>query len=105
LKYRKKATVVVEAEQWNGFKPNEPDGQLIKHFHSTGIPKNEICEHCGRRMREHGHIGTLEGGHIVCVGDWIVTGVRGEHYPVKADIFAETYELVEDQGLLDDDGC
>ena len=41
-------------------------------------------------------IGTLEGGHIVTPGDWIVTGVVGEHYPCKPHIFEVTYEPVED---------
>ncbi len=27
-------------------------------------------------------------------GDWIITGVQGEHYPCKPDIFAATYEPV-----------
>lgn len=29
------------------------------------------------------------------LGDWIITGVKGEHYPCKPDIFAQTYEPVE----------
>ena len=29
------------------------------------------------------------------VGDWIVKGVKGELYPVKADVFAEIYEPPE----------
>ena len=40
-------------------------------------------------------IETLEGGHIVTVGDWIITGVKGEHYPCKPDIFDMTYEVAE----------
>jgi hypothetical protein len=47
---------------------------------------------------EAGHaipwIRTLEGGHIVTPGDWIATGAKGEHWPIKADIFALTYEPV-----------
>jgi hypothetical protein len=43
-------------------------------------------------MHDHGWIDTLEGGHNVCPGDWIITGVKGEHYPCKPDIFAATYE-------------
>lgn len=42
-----------------------------------------------------GYIKTLEGGHIVTPGDWIITGVKGELYPCKPDIFAATYELAE----------
>jgi hypothetical protein len=37
------------------------------------------------------HIGTLEGGHIASVGDWIIKGVKGEFYPCKPDIFDMTY--------------
>ena len=39
-------------------------------------------------------VDTLEGGHIVCPGDWIITGVFDEHYPCKPDIFEATYEEV-----------
>ena len=28
-------------------------------------------------------------------GDWIVTGVNGEKYPCKPDIFEKTYERVK----------
>ena len=40
-------------------------------------------------------IATLEGGHWVDLGDWIIRGVAGEFYPCKASIFADTYEAVE----------
>lgn len=42
-------------------------------------------------------IGTLENtasGHEVTPFDWIITGVRGEKYPCKPDIFEATYEFV-----------
>ena len=29
-------------------------------------------------------------------GDWIITGVKGEQYPIKDQVFRETYEPVED---------
>lgn len=29
------------------------------------------------------------------VGDWIITGVHGERYPVKPDIFEKTYEILD----------
>lgn len=41
-------------------------------------------------------IHTLEGDYHASVGDYIITGVHGEQYPCKPDIFAETYEPVED---------
>ncbi|ARC55999.1 hypothetical protein AS850_02790 [Frondihabitans sp. 762G35] len=37
-------------------------------------------------------IATLEGGHWVTLGDWIIRGVHGEFYPCKPDIFEATYE-------------
>ncbi len=40
-------------------------------------------------------IETLEGTMRADVGDWIICGVKGEIYPCKPDIFAETYEEVE----------
>lgn len=40
-------------------------------------------------------IPTLEGDHSVTDGDWIITGVEGEHYPCKRAIFDKTYDQVE----------
>ena len=43
-------------------------------------------------------ISTLENTvikHEVTPGDWIITGIQGEHYPCKPDIFAATYEPAE----------
>lgn len=41
-------------------------------------------------------ISTLEGTMLANPGDWIITGVKGERYPCKPDIFAATYEQVEE---------
>lgn len=41
------------------------------------------------------YINTLEGPLHVSDGDWIITGVKGEKYPCKDDIFHQTYERVE----------
>ena len=40
-------------------------------------------------------IQTLEGLMRAEVGDWVITGVKGERYPCKPDIFAMTYEPVD----------
>lgn len=37
-------------------------------------------------------IPTLEGTMLAVQDDWIIRGVKGELYPCKPDIFAETYE-------------
>lgn len=41
-------------------------------------------------------IATLEGAMRAGPGDWIIRGVKGELYPCKPDIFAATYDRVED---------
>jgi len=38
---------------------------------------------------------TLEGVMRADMDDFVIRGVRGEFYPVRADIFAETYESAE----------
>ena len=43
-------------------------------------------------------IHTLEGDMKASVGDYIITGVHGEQYPCKPDIFEETYEPVVSEG-------
>lgn len=53
----------------------------------------------GGVLREPGedslyYIPTLEGNMHVLAGDWIITGVNGEKYPCKPDIFAKSYEAV-----------
>lgn len=40
-------------------------------------------------------IHTLEGDMKASIGDYIITGVNGEKYPCKPDIFNKTYEKVE----------
>lgn len=44
------------------------------------------------------YIETLEGIHKANVGDYIITGVHGEQYPCKPDIFEKTYEPVDLKG-------
>jgi hypothetical protein len=104
-KYRKKP-VVIEATQWfeNGNHPLDgvgmeaPDGNggvyermeglVVRFFRRPDVPSESLCKHCQGRMLAHGWIDTKEGGHIVCPGDWIITGIQGERYPCKPDIFA-----------------
>lgn len=109
MKFRKKP-VVIEASQWfkNGDHP-EDKSEMIDGVHYTGLSEGEIvryfrrpdvegdhpCKTCGKGMHDHGWIDTLEGGHTVCPGAWIITGVKGERYPCQPDIFEATYEKVE----------
>lgn len=89
-KFRKKP-IEVEATQW--FK-NGDHSKVIHYYCPSNRDKNSQCKKCGHKMYEHGWIDTLEGGYIVCPGDYIITGVKGECYPCKPDIFEATYEPV-----------
>ena len=103
MKYRKKP-VVIEATRWfkNGDHPedNTPyadrEGAVVRYCRTPALDGTKHCKHCGHTMHVHGWIDTLEGGHTVCPGDWIITGVQGEHYPCEPDIFEQTYEAVEE---------
>lgn len=78
-KYRK--TALIEATQWH--KMGDHPAVILKsdphRYADEGVP----------------WIDTLEGGHVVTPGDWIATGVKGEHWPIKPDVFAASYEPVE----------
>lgn len=41
-------------------------------------------------------IQTPEGCLRAMPGDWIITGVEGEQYPCKPDVFEKTYEPIDD---------
>jgi len=99
MKYRKKP-VVIEANEWwnNGDHPLDggraKEGKVVRRFRRPDMSGEELCSECGLPFKIHGWIDTLEDGHRVCPGDWIITGIKGEFYPCKPDIFAETYERV-----------
>jgi len=112
MKYRKKP-VVIDATQWfkNGDHPEDGterfadgefkgelyEGKVVRYYRTPDLDGQNKCRRCKRLMHDHGWIDTLEVGHIVCPGDWVITGVQGEHYPCKPAIFDATYELVERQ--------
>lgn len=118
--FRKKP-IVVEAVQWfkNGDHPldrvgeeevdplagakyTRKEGAVVRFFRSPEQGKSGSTVHetssegpgCGHSFHEHGFIDTFEGRHAVCPGDWIITGVKGERYPCKPDIFVATYDPV-----------
>lgn len=81
-KYRKRP-LVIEAFQWQG---------------EEHPPFERLC--VGRDELSVNHynlvIPTLEGIMYADEGDWIITGIKGEIYPCKPDVFEQTYEPVED---------
>ncbi len=91
-KYCKKP-IVIEAERW--FKEGDHGGVGIISTKKSDDILGATYTCCGRPPHQHGWMKTLEGGHRVCPGDWIITGVQGEQYPCKPDIFDATYEAVD----------
>ena len=85
----------------NTTSPDTSDAGIERLIQAKGktaprVSGDTACKHCGHPMHDHGWIDTLEGGHIVCPGDWVITGVAGERYPCKPAIFHATYEQVAD---------
>ena len=88
MKYRKRS-VEIDAEQFFPTKYPHPDGVEQYEAHSGESVDGT------REIIYAWRIKTLEGDMDVRPGDWIITGVKGEKYPCKPDIFEMTYEKVE----------
>ena len=82
-KFRKKP-VEIEAVQWRLFNTDE-----LAEF--LGADQDKTIVDC---MTHQLVIFTLEGEMRANDLDWIIRGIKGELYPCKPDIFAETYEPV-----------
>lgn len=89
MKYRKKP-VVIEAVRWTGENVGEINGfcNPVKDY----TVRNTILWSKDKTLL----IKTLEGNMLANVGDYIIKGVNGEYYPCKPDVFAKTYERVEE---------
>lgn len=83
----------------------------IQAIKFTYPPSEEFLEFVGNKMsklKKERHLGskataviaTLEDGdenshqveHVITEGDWLIKGIKGEFYPIKEDIFLETYQ-------------
>jgi hypothetical protein len=91
--FRKKP-VVIEATQYTEVMRDAHlfDGAALP----VGVFIPSHTTHPGDRKvwSAEAYINTLEGRMHVSLGDWVITGVQGEHYACKPDIFAATYEAV-----------
>lgn len=68
-----KKQMVVEAVQW--FRHGDHPAVIAE-------PEDEST----------GYIDTPEGRLRVEPGDWVITGIAGESYPCKDEVFAQLYE-------------
>lgn len=91
-KYRKKP-VVIEAAHWHGSATSAD--QVIAWAIERGVgPGMRYIS--SRIVGPCIDIPTSEGTMSASPGDWIIKGVAGEFYPCKPEIFAATYEPVEE---------
>ncbi len=88
MKFRKKP-VVIEAEQYFPGRTIEGVVVMLAGSHHPDLPEGTYIK---------AWIDTLEGAMEVMAGDWVITGVKGEKYPCKPDIFEATYEAMNDSG-------
>lgn len=93
MKFRKKP-VVIEAitfEEFVEYGKNN-GGNIVNgfpwHFKYKGHPVTHEHDECYL-------IPTLEGTHNFTPQDMLITGVKGEIYPCKIDIFEATYDRVD----------
>jgi hypothetical protein len=78
MKFSKKPVVIEATQFWISAPNGWPQGVYKDSTSPTGY-----------------RVDTLEGSHQVTEGDWIITGVKGERYPCKPDIFKMTYDAID----------
>lgn len=87
IKCYKKKPVVIEAMPFTRYNWDElvtfTGGNATSFNKSLILEDKYIC-----------NINTLEGIMVATEGDYIIKGIRGEFYPCKPDIFAQTYDEV-----------
>lgn len=92
MRYRKKS-VIIDAIQWTGLNLKD-----ISNFVGPSL-KYEINDIAWRQGVAPPYvtmwIDTLEGRHMVSVGDYVIRGVAGEYYACKPEIFVQTYDEVD----------
>lgn len=105
MKFRKKP-IVIEARQW--FPPGDDrhDPAMLVHRKGNAVSPPDYRQVGDLYLAIPGNlpnvggpdvfmIRTLEGDMKVSPGDWVITGVKGEKYACKPDVFEATYEPAE----------
>lgn len=88
MKYRKKP-IIIEATQFFVWMDKCDWPEEVKERIISG----DVNSIHGAEVEFY--IETLEGPLRVSNEDFIITGIKGEKYPCKPDIFLATYDLVE----------
>lgn len=87
-----KRPVTIQAVEWTGknlrevitFTDGPPDARTM-HAQMKWEDYCDLVERDGLKIH------TLEGVMSAAIGDYIIKGVKGEHYPCKPDVFHLTY--------------
>jgi hypothetical protein len=102
--FRKKP-VMIEAVQFLGLDVAENGCHNIHFDTKESLPKwlrdalvDEVV-FAALTDVEHIYVKTLEGLMEAAEGDWIIRAALGEIYPCKPDIFAVTYDPVDEQDV------
>ena len=86
-RYRKKPVIIEAIQLVNAISAVIAGMWMLE----SGFRNFEVLDNLGTTR-----IKTLEGDHRADIGDFIIKGVAGEFYPCKPDIFAATYEEIEE---------
>lgn len=94
-KFRKKP-VVIDAILYTGNNEKE----IIEFTQGNAKYKMAVGSSAdgsgGKQSYEHFSVETPEGNMRITEGDYVIKGIKGEFYPCKPDVFAKSYEEVED---------
>lgn len=84
--YRKKPVVVEAVRVSEALAAARDDWQALPEWLREAYERGEVIFAPG-----FVYVKTLEGSLSAGREDWIIRGIKGELYPCKPDIFAETY--------------
>lgn len=91
MPFYRKIPVVIEAVQYDGDNAAEILNWVTEQEGREGAGAVGAIQREGALF-----IRTLEGDMKASPSDFIICGVEGEFYPCRADIFEQTYEVVDD---------
>jgi len=94
MKYRKKP-VVIDAIQYDGLNRH----QLWVFYNSLVKPESPKTVLRFEDGDGEPYIDTLEGEQHISVNDWLICGTRGEFYPCKPAMFADSYDIYQPKQL------
>ena len=89
----RKRSIIVDAVQYERGKGLE-DGFVYGELDSMGYIPREPTHPDALQIP---YISTLEGPMFISEGDYIITGIKGERYPIKKDIFELSYDVLTDE--------